>query len=305
MRQISSSTPFSRRLLSRRLHSSEDIEPSVPSDVDWREFRARLIQSELGQQNAKEEPPEKQRTGNEAASETSSSTQWAHPLFQPEKGALLLASPMMFLQSQKYFYLSVILLLDHDATGSYGIVLNKPSNFKIGDLNLTVSLDEFADCLLYVGGDVGDGALQVLHSQPGILGSVEVIKGLFAGGIEGARQLVKKGAAQPKDFNFYTRYAGWGPGQLESEVKAGVWYVAASSPSFILSTSGEGQSTEDQGLSVTGREAWNRVMSHMGGNYEEMSNKIKAAEEEKRRREKEGSASQGDSPQIIDDGSGI
>ena len=108
----------------QRFKSSEDIEPA-PSDLDWREFRARLIKSEQ-QKIFTEDSSEKQRTGNAASTSydsssgtsLSSSTLWAHPLVLPEKGALLLAHPMMFLKSQQYFYTSIIVLLDHDETGS-------------------------------------------------------------------------------------------------------------------------------------------------------------------------------------------
>ena len=55
---------------------------------------------------------------------------WAHPTPEPAKGALLLASPLLFIDSQEYFYQSVILLLSHDKSGRCGIILNRPSQVR-------------------------------------------------------------------------------------------------------------------------------------------------------------------------------
>ncbi len=74
---------------------------------------------------------------------------WAHSLPRPERGAVLLAHPLMFEQSQQYFHQAVILLLDHDSTGSYGVILNRPSDYKMGQLILAegrVLLEPFEDC---------------------------------------------------------------------------------------------------------------------------------------------------------------
>jgi putative AlgH/UPF0301 family transcriptional regulator len=37
----------------------------------------------------------------------------------------------MFRERQRYFYQAVILLLDHGAEGSYGIILNRPTQYKV------------------------------------------------------------------------------------------------------------------------------------------------------------------------------
>jgi hypothetical protein len=57
--------------------------------------------------------------------------EWAHELSRPEAGCLLLAHPYMFRERQRYFYQAVILLLDHGPEGSYGIILNRPTQYKV------------------------------------------------------------------------------------------------------------------------------------------------------------------------------
>ena len=97
---------------------------------------------------------------------------WAHSIPRPERGSLLLAHPQMFEQSQQYFHQAAILLLDHDdATGSFGVILNRPSDYRLGQLVLTKELlGAFDSCRLYMGGDVGDNSLQVIHAVPGVQG---------------------------------------------------------------------------------------------------------------------------------------
>lgn len=50
---------------------------------------------------------------------------------------------------------------------------------------------------------------------------------MYLGGYDSACELVKGGEIESKDFKFFARYCGWGPGQLESECARGVWYPVA------------------------------------------------------------------------------
>ena len=69
------------------------------------------------------------------------------------------------------------------------------------------------------------------------------------------------------DCRWFNRYAGWGPGQLEAECQAGVWFTAAASSSVILNL--------DQNLS--GREMWHAILEMMGGDYALLSKSVKDA----------------------------
>lgn len=46
-----------------------------------------------------------------------SADEWAHIIPKPEKGALLLAHPLLFQNSQTYFHRAAILLLEHGDNG--------------------------------------------------------------------------------------------------------------------------------------------------------------------------------------------
>ncbi len=57
----------------------------------------------------------------------------------------------------------MILLLEHGERGSYGVILNRPSSVHMRDLDLGRPLPEFDDCRLYLGGDVGDKEVLLVH----------------------------------------------------------------------------------------------------------------------------------------------
>lgn len=157
---------------------------------------------------------------------------WAHIISKPEKGSLLVAATDEFVTSQQYFNQSVILLLEHSNEGSMGVILNRPTMYKMGQVS-----DEngpFSENALYFGGDVGDGTVSFLHGFADIEDSEEVAPGVYVGGFTDAGKLVKKGKKDPREFKFFARYCGWAPGQLEDECSRGVWYPVACSRQLAL-----------------------------------------------------------------------
>ncbi|KAG0569346.1 hypothetical protein KC19_6G084100 [Ceratodon purpureus] len=58
--------------------------------------------------------------------------------------------------------------------------------------------------------------------------------------------------------------AGWGPGQLEQEVEATVWYLTSCSKRFVL----------NQCIQLP-KPLWNEVMEHMGPPYSDILRRAK------------------------------
>jgi len=85
---------------------------------------------------------------------------------------------VQFRERQTYFYQAVILLLDHGPEGSYGIILNRPTQYKVSQIKSSVHslLSLFPDNRLFMGGDCGDTAMVVLTHRcaarsPGVRGA--------------------------------------------------------------------------------------------------------------------------------------
>ena len=145
------------------------------ADADWRTFLAHLVSQE--EAGAAGGGGSQEEAATPAAGDAGG---WAHEIWAPEAGCLLIANPVKFRGSQSYFARAVVLLLEHDEhAGSIGILLNRPTPHTVGDV--APSLRLFAGCPLFSGGPVGDG-LQFIHSLPDVHGSKEIMRGVFYGG---------------------------------------------------------------------------------------------------------------------------
>jgi putative transcriptional regulator len=119
---------------------------------------------------------------------------------------------------------------------------------------------------IYQGGDVGgrrEDGLDVVNLMHGHeLPGHEVVRGVRLGGLREALAKVGEGRASPQDFKFFSKYAGWGPGQLEAEVEAKSWYVAACDVGTVL----EQHLEEDQPDRL-----WREILIRMGGPFEDIA----------------------------------
>jgi putative transcriptional regulator len=197
-----------------------------------------------------------------------------------EKGCLLLANPALFAgdTSQPYFSRAVIFLFESSPDGAVGIILNRRTERKLGEIRGAEPFTpEFASAPLYLGGDVGAASMHLLHrDNPEALPSGKtVVRGVAMGGFRDAVAAVRSGAMRAQDFRFFSRYCGWGPGQLESEVAAGVWFVAAASADLVLAQPPDPalRPGQEQAALPPSRSGglWAEVLTLMGGEYAEMA----------------------------------
>ena len=65
---------------------------------------------------------------------------------------------------------------------------------------------------------------------------------------------------------WFNKYAGWGPGQLDREVAAGVWFTVAASSEVILNQK-----------SLARSEMWHSILDLMGGDFAALSASVKEA----------------------------
>jgi putative transcriptional regulator len=249
-----------------------DALPVAGVDTDWRAFRARLVASSSGLATTETISSSTALPGETTTTSPSSLLNaeddvWAHEITTLEPGCLLLASPAFFTHTQTYFSQAVILLADHSPSqGSYGFILNKPTEHRIAQVNSTGVLPEALNpCTLYLGGDVNKESVSVVHSVPGLQDTREVVPGVFLGGIHGLGRKMENGELTPPEVKIMIGMAGWGPGQLQEEVARGVWVVASASKHVILSASVAG----------AGQELWHATMQLMGGDYAGLSQALK------------------------------
>lgn len=121
---------------------------------------------------------------------------------------------------------TVVLLVDHGAEGTMGLVINRRSEVPVARAfpHLTTGLGPAA--LLYEGGPVSrDGVVGLERSQivsshdRAVLPDVRLIT------VRDDLEKLISSSVGPDRFRVYVGYAGWGPGQLERETVLGSWHV--------------------------------------------------------------------------------
>ena len=143
-------------------------------------------------------------------------------------GHLLIANPRML---DSFFTKSVILLLAHSAEGAAGIVLNRPTEATVSDLSGSIFQGSFSwDKPISLGGPVS-GPLVLLH-QEAQHADHEVITGVYSTVEDIKVRQVLKNRIDPSVVAI--NYSGWGPGQLENELREDSWEVLPASAELVF-----------------------------------------------------------------------
>jgi len=245
--------------------------------MDVRDFRAKLVAQQRAEEGGSDEMP-------------GDSEGWIYETPLIEKGAVLLGGTRQkfgFALRQQYFHKCVLLLLEHDAQFTKGIILNRPTALKLEGWSV------------WFGGDVCEGGFfrgQSLRQQLGEEGgameapmevcclhrldsaaamavSQSVIKSISYTSFDSAKRLVAEGHATKNDFWLFIGYCGWAPNQLQGELERDSWYMAAADSTVLLNElltqaadplslprlSGEKLKEGGDGIAT-----WNRLMLNIG-----------------------------------------
>lgn len=150
-------------------------------------------------------------------------------------GQLLVATPALV---DGHFRRSVVLVLDHDDDGALGVILNRRTEMNVDDVLPGWSGIVSAPGGVYEGGPVAsDSALAV-----GLLGVDPADEPIAWRRMFGRVGLIDLDAPSTVvadalvGMRIFAGYAGWGVGQLESEIEEGSWLVLAATDADILHT---------------------------------------------------------------------
>ena len=145
------------------------------------------------------------------------------------------------------FQETVIYLVDHDETGAFGLVVNKPTAVgPVGALldQLGIDADEYGDAVqgsvtLHYGGPVEPARGFVLHSAEYEVGGTRHVSEGVALTIDPV-VLIDIGLGRgPRRNLIIFGYSGWGPLQLEGELGRGDWKVVDADADLVLGTDHE------------------------------------------------------------------
>ncbi|HNP35875.1 MAG TPA: YqgE/AlgH family protein [Woeseiaceae bacterium] len=150
---------------------------------------------------------------------------------------LLIAMPGM---DDPNFSSTVTLICQHNDDGALGIVINRPLNLNLGSLFLQMNLDgsnaRASRDAVVLGGPVSADRGFVLHDtgqsyEHSLVVSSDIQLTL-------SRDIINAMATDkgPTLSLVALGYAGWEPGQLESEMLANSWLTVAATPKIVFET---------------------------------------------------------------------
>lgn len=168
-------------------------------------------------------------------------------------GSLILAQPFL---NDDVFKRTVCLICAHSrAEGSFGFLLNKITEFRIGDF---IEELEDLDLPVYFGGPVANDSLYFVHDNSMQLKNAQKIsEGVYwGGGFEEMKEALIANKSNAQNIKFILGYSGWDPGQLRKEIIEDSWIVTEGKAEYVYS--------EKQDL-------WKEILEGMGDVYDHMA----------------------------------
>ena len=149
------------------------------------------------------------------------------------RGSFLIAMPDL---ADPNFHRTVVLVVEHDDDdGTVGLVLNRPTEIEPGEFcdGLEIHWEGDESERVHSGGPVQPSMGWILHGErEDIVDSGRVTKGLWA---STSLRTLEHIAAEPSlRRRIYGGYAGWAPGQLMGEIRAGAWLTCPAVPDLVF-----------------------------------------------------------------------
>ena len=160
---------------------------------------------------------------------------------EPTAGQLLVASAAM--QDPRFSH-RVILLLRHDASGAFGIVINRPLGERpiaelLADSGSTTDKDTRDSGVegmirVFLGGPVEPQYGFVIHG--GDYRRPETLRLENGIAMTATKEVLRDIGHHrgPEKYLFALGYSGWGAGQLEGEIARHDWFTAPADPDLVF-----------------------------------------------------------------------
>lgn len=132
---------------------------------------------------------------------------------------------------------SVIYVCEHTDRGALGLVINRPTDLTLGTLferiELTLEIGPVKDTFVFFGGPVQTDRGFVLHAPAGDYSSSIKLGDMALTTSRDVLQAVADGNG-PARMLVTLGYAGWGAGQLESEMGQNAWLSVSADAHIIF-----------------------------------------------------------------------
>jgi len=152
-------------------------------------------------------------------------------------GHFLIAMPSL---DDGFFNQAVTYICEHDATGSFGIIINQETTITlekvIGEMKIETEAKYNTKKSIFMGGPVDQGRGFILHRPVGDwLSSLKVTDNIALTTSKDILQAIANNEG-PEDSIVALGYAGWAAGQLENEIASNTWLSCPADEQIIFDT---------------------------------------------------------------------
>jgi putative transcriptional regulator len=169
-------------------------------------------------------------------------------------GRLLVATPLL---DDPNFRRGVVLVVEHDPReGTLGVVLNRPTQVPVDRVLPPWATLVTGPSVVFQGGPVALDSALALARVPGqddplgwrALDGLPAVSRLGLVDLDAPPEVL---AAEVTELRVFAGYAGWGAGQLRSEIEEGAWFVLPGEPHDVFIDDPE--------------QLWRKVLRRQGG----------------------------------------
>lgn len=176
------------------------------------------------------------------------------PYSQIQKGTFMISTPEI---ESGIFFRSVVLVCEHNANGSFGLVINKSLDLELPEEILNIHQLANPNVSIRAGGPVQTNQMMLLHSSDTLpQQTLNVCEGVYLGGDLQFLQEAITNETGP-DILLCFGYAGWGGGQLEREFLDGSWLLFPAAANYLFR--------------IPPEKLWQTLLREMGGKYATLS----------------------------------
>lgn len=142
-------------------------------------------------------------------------------------GSFLVAKPVL---RDPNFEQSVVLMIQHDAEGAFGLVVNRPAPV------------EDAPFPVFLGGPCPSEGLLMIHGHEEWIYTEEerekqaIAPGIFMGDSTAVDRATEAIDQEDLRYRLVVNYSGWGPDQLENEMVSKAWAIVPASGEVLFDT---------------------------------------------------------------------
>src|ERR1051325_2060730 len=133
------------------------------------------------------------------------------------------------------FAKSVILLIDYDENGALGLMINRQTKVPVSRVLSEVKGADSYSGSAYLGGPVSlEAVLALLKSHSDTHAGEQVISDLYFITKKSDLESALASDRGAGNLHIYLGYCGWGPGQLDNEVRRGDWHIVDATAQIVF-----------------------------------------------------------------------